>query len=231
MPSSPSPSPRCSPRPTPRDCRPTGALAGRDEPLLPMPMVNVDLRRRARTGRGGRRAGRPGRPDRRRELRRGDRVGLARATGDRARWRREHGYASSLVADEGGLGLPLPSNRDALELVLAGIERAGLSPGEQAAIAVDVAATQLLVAGGYRLAADGPHARRSRPDRRARGVVRRFPGRLARGSPGRGRLDGLERGDPAARDARPARRRRPVRHPDGAAAPRAPRPASPTPCW
>ena len=76
---------------------------------------------------------------------------VRRATGEVAG---EHGYASSLVADEGGLGLPLPSNRDALELVLAGIERAGLSPGEQAAIAVDVAATQLLVAGGYRLATD-----------------------------------------------------------------------------
>lgn len=65
------------------------------------------------------------------------------------------GLPASLVADEGGLGPPLPSNRAALELLAAGIERAGLAPGEQAAIAVDVAASQLAEAGGYRLAAEG----------------------------------------------------------------------------
>jgi enolase len=68
----------------------------------------------------------------------------------------DRGLPASLVADEGGLGLPLPSNRAGLELLLAGIERAGLEPGRDAAIAVDVAATQLAVAGGsYRLAAEG----------------------------------------------------------------------------
>src|SRR5690606_31045655 len=50
---------------------------------------------------------------------------------------------------------PLPSNRAALDLLVAGIERSGLAPGSDAAIAVDVAATQLLAADGYALASEG----------------------------------------------------------------------------
>jgi enolase len=61
---------------------------------------------------------------------------------------------ASLVADEGGLGLALASNRAGLELLLEGIERSGLQPGAGAAIAVDVAATQLVAPGGYRLATE-----------------------------------------------------------------------------
>jgi enolase len=59
-----------------------------------------------------------------------------------------------LVADEGGLGLPLASNRAALELLTDAIECAGFTPGSQVAIAIDVAATQLLVGGRYRLACE-----------------------------------------------------------------------------
>jgi enolase len=64
------------------------------------------------------------------------------------------GHPASLVADEGGLGLPLASNRAGLELLLAGIERAGLAPGEEAAIAVDLAAGQLVAESGYRLSTE-----------------------------------------------------------------------------
>jgi enolase 1/2/3 len=63
------------------------------------------------------------------------------------------GLVETLVADEGGLGLQLPSSRAGVELVTRAIERAGLAPGEQAAVAVDVAATQLLSDAGYVLAA------------------------------------------------------------------------------
>ena len=66
----------------------------------------------------------------------------------------ERGLPASLVADEGGLGLALASNRAGLELLLAGIERSGLTPGAEAAIAVDVAATQLAGPHGYLLAAE-----------------------------------------------------------------------------
>jgi len=67
---------------------------------------------------------------------------------------RERGHDVSLVADEGGLAAPLPSNRAALDVLLEGIERSGLEPGTEAAIAVDVAATQLLGDGMYFLASE-----------------------------------------------------------------------------
>lgn len=67
----------------------------------------------------------------------------------------ERGMVAALIADEGGLGPALSSNREALELLSRAIERAGLAPGEQAAIAIDVAATQLVdPAGGYRLSVE-----------------------------------------------------------------------------
>jgi enolase 1/2/3 len=64
------------------------------------------------------------------------------------------GHSAALVADEGGLAAPLRSNREAIELVAAAIERAGLVPGEEAAIAVDVAATQFQRGEEYRFAAE-----------------------------------------------------------------------------
>jgi enolase len=67
------------------------------------------------------------------------------------------GLASALVADEGGLGPALGSNRAALELLSRGIERSGLLPGDEAAIAVDVAANRLHdpASGRYDLATEG----------------------------------------------------------------------------
>jgi len=67
---------------------------------------------------------------------------------------RERGHNSALVADEGGLAAPLASNREAVEIVTAGIERSGLIPGEEAMIAIDIAATQLADGDGYRLACE-----------------------------------------------------------------------------
>lgn len=60
-----------------------------------------------------------------------------------------------LVADEGGLGLPLESNRSALALLTDAIEHAGYTPGSQVAIAIDVAATQFFAGGRYHLAREG----------------------------------------------------------------------------
>jgi enolase len=59
------------------------------------------------------------------------------------------GFCAALVADEGGLAAPLHSNRAAVELVAAAIEDAGLRPGEQGAVALDIAASQLLRDGRY----------------------------------------------------------------------------------
>jgi enolase len=66
------------------------------------------------------------------------------------------GLPTALVADEGGLGPAQPSNRSALEALYDGIERAGLTPGDDAAIAIDVAANQFYdpTTGHYRMALD-----------------------------------------------------------------------------
>jgi len=68
----------------------------------------------------------------------------------------ERGHNVALVADEGGLGPVLPSNRAALELLAAGVERAGYELGTDAAFAIDVAATQFHdpVDNRYHLAAE-----------------------------------------------------------------------------
>ena len=50
------------------------------------------------------------------------------------------GYATS-VGDEGGFAPNLKSNEEAMELILAAIEKAGYKPGEDIAIALDSAAT------------------------------------------------------------------------------------------
>ncbi|MCH7736537.1 MAG: phosphopyruvate hydratase [Chloroflexi bacterium] len=47
------------------------------------------------------------------------------------------------VGDEGGFAPSLPSNRDALEMVLKAVEKAGYKPGKDVYIALDVAATEL----------------------------------------------------------------------------------------
>ncbi|MEQ4484131.1 hypothetical protein [Cohnella silvisoli] len=53
----------------------------------------------------------------------------------------ERGYVGWLLADEGGFGPSLQSNEEALELLVAAIERAGLRPGEDMAIALDIASS------------------------------------------------------------------------------------------
>ncbi|MFW3385170.1 UNVERIFIED_CONTAM: phosphopyruvate hydratase [Kocuria sp. CPCC 205274] len=68
----------------------------------------------------------------------------------------EQNLPVALVADEGGLGPVLPTNKAALEMVVAGVQRAGLTPGTDVGIAIDVAATQFLAQDGhYVLAAEG----------------------------------------------------------------------------
>jgi enolase len=67
-------------------------------------------------------------------------------------------FESVLVGDEGGFGPKLHNNEQALELIVEAIGRAGLAPGKDAAIAVDVASTHFCHQGGYQLlaAADMP---------------------------------------------------------------------------
>jgi len=64
---------------------------------------------------------------------------------------------STLLADEGGLSPGLATGREALLLLVESIEAAGLRPGADVVIAIDVAATALWdrAAGVYRLAREG----------------------------------------------------------------------------
>jgi enolase len=78
----------------------------------------------------------------------------ARVRASTARVLHSWGHNVDLVADEGGLAAPLRSNRAGVEAVTAGIEASGLEPGEEAAIAIDVAATQFFDGHGYRLASE-----------------------------------------------------------------------------
>ena len=63
--------------------------------------------------------------------------------------------ASTHVGDEGGYAPSLPSNRDAVEVVLQAIERAGYRAGEDVVIALDPAATELYEEGAYHLPGEG----------------------------------------------------------------------------
>ncbi|MGF1498808.1 MAG: phosphopyruvate hydratase [Elainellaceae cyanobacterium] len=53
------------------------------------------------------------------------------------------------VGDEGGFAPNLGSNQEALELLIAAIERAGYRPGDEVALALDVAASELYQDGQY----------------------------------------------------------------------------------
>ena len=66
----------------------------------------------------------------------------------------ERGFATT-VGDEGGYAPSLETNEAAIGLVLEAIQRAGYQPGEQIAIALDPAATELYADGSYVLAREG----------------------------------------------------------------------------
>ena len=120
-------------------------LAGVSEPTLPMPMVNILS--------GGLHAGRGmdvqdflvvpvGAEDYRQALDWTLRVRVAAATlcADAG--------ISTLLADEGGLSPGFSDSREALALMVRAFEAAGLRPGEDVAIAIDVAASSLMDTGG-----------------------------------------------------------------------------------
>ncbi len=53
------------------------------------------------------------------------------------------------LGDEGGFAPQLPNNRAALDLILEAIQKAGFKPGEEIALALDVAATEFFKDGKY----------------------------------------------------------------------------------
>jgi enolase len=66
----------------------------------------------------------------------------------------ERGLATAL-GDEGGFAPDLPSNEEAVKLLLAAVESAGHRPGDELALALDPAATEFFADGRYTLAGEG----------------------------------------------------------------------------
>jgi enolase len=66
----------------------------------------------------------------------------------------ERGLATA-IGDEGGFAPNLGSNEEALALLVEAIERAGLTPGDDVALALDVASTEFFTDGKYDLAGEG----------------------------------------------------------------------------
>ena len=62
---------------------------------------------------------------------------------------------STNVGDEGGVAPSLPTNEAAVELLVEAIEKAGYRPGEDCALALDVAASEFFEGGRYVLAREG----------------------------------------------------------------------------
>ncbi|MDG2027783.1 MAG: phosphopyruvate hydratase [Acidimicrobiales bacterium] len=62
---------------------------------------------------------------------------------------------STAVGDEGGFAPDLGSNEEAVQLLIDAIERTGLTPGDDMAIAMDVASTEFFHDGVYDLASEG----------------------------------------------------------------------------
>ena len=82
----------------------------------------------------------------------------------------------TLLADEGGLSPGLATGREALQLMVEATERAGLRPGEDIVIAIDVAASSLKGPdGSYRLTREGRLASAREMMDMVRGWVDEFP--------------------------------------------------------
>ncbi|MBS1837985.1 MAG: phosphopyruvate hydratase, partial [Actinobacteria bacterium] len=62
---------------------------------------------------------------------------------------------STAIGDEGGFAPNLASNEEAVALLVEAIERAGRTPGDEIAIALDAASTEFFVDGRYHLAGEG----------------------------------------------------------------------------
>ncbi|MEA3215956.1 MAG: enolase [Acidimicrobiia bacterium] len=62
---------------------------------------------------------------------------------------------STSIGDEGGFAPNLGSNEEAVQLLLSAIEQAGFRPGDDIAVALDVASTEFFANGVYRLEGEG----------------------------------------------------------------------------
>jgi len=86
----------------------------------------------------------------------------------------ERGLATA-IGDEGGFAPNLESNEAALQLLLDAIERAGRTPGDDIALALDVASTEFFAAGAYTLAGEGRTLDAAGMTEYLAGLVDRYP--------------------------------------------------------
>ena len=91
----------------------------------------------------------------RRRLVRARRCGWAPRSSTRSRRRCSARGLNTAVGDEGGFAPDLESNEAALQALIEGIEAAGYTPGEDVAIALDPATSEIFDGGAYDLASEG----------------------------------------------------------------------------
>jgi len=87
---------------------------------------------------------------------------------------KERGLATAL-GDEGGFAPNLESNEAALQLLVEAIGRAGYRPGEEIALALDVASTEFYADGAYNLTGEGKAYRPGEFVDYLTGLVDRYP--------------------------------------------------------
>ena len=122
----------------------------------------------------------------------------------------DEGHGTS-VGDEGGFAPNLSNNEEALQILVEGIEAAGRVPGDEIAIGLDPATTELWREGRYVLEGED-RSLLAGGTRRLLGLGHRpVPHHLPRGRHGRGRLGRVGSPHRGGRGARATRRRRRVR--------------------
>ncbi|KJR45905.1 Enolase [Desulfosporosinus sp. I2] len=82
---------------------------------------------------------------------------------------------ATAIGDEGGFAPSLESNEDALLCIVDAIQRAGYQPGEDVALALDVAATELYENGTYNLAGEGLKKTSEEMIDFYEGLIKRYP--------------------------------------------------------
>ncbi len=87
----------------------------------------------------------------------------------------EHKGYSTAVGDEGGFAPKLESNTECLDLIMAAIKQTGLNPGSDIGLALDVAATEFLVNGKYRLIGENAEFTQAQFIDYQEGLCRSFP--------------------------------------------------------
>ena len=126
---------------------------------------------------------------------------------------------STAVGDEGGFAPDLPSNEDAIRFLVEAIEAAGFVPGEEIAIAMDPATSEVYRDGRYHLTGEGKVLGPDEMVEYWTRLVDTYPIVSIEDGMAEDDWDGWQAADRGHRRPGPARRRRPVRHQRPAAAP------------